>query len=235
VILANGGSVLQALQQVTRTVPIVFVGVNDPVGAGRVDSLARPGGNVTGFSGVEYRTSEKWLELLKDIAPRVTRVAILRNPTTSGGRAELAAMQLVAGSLGVQLVPVEVRNAADIERGVTQFAHGPNDGMIVVGTSVAVVNRTQIIALAASLRLPTVYPMRVFVADGGLAAYGAIRSDDWRRAAGYVDRILKGEKPGDLPVQTPTRYETVLNMKTAKALGLDVPATALVRADEVIE
>jgi ABC-type uncharacterized transport system substrate-binding protein len=235
VILANGSPAMAALQPAARTVPIVFVSVIDPVGAGFVDSLARPGGNATGFTLFEYGTSGKWLELLKEIAPGVTRAAVLRDPIIAAGSGQLGAIQSVAPSFGVELRPVDVRDAPEIERAVTAFARSSNVGMIVTGSALALVHRDLIIALAAQHRLPAVYPNRVYVVGGGLVSYGPDSIDSYPRAAGYVDRILKGEKPGDLPVQAPTKYELVINLKTAKALGLDVPPTLLARADEVIE
>jgi len=234
-VLLGGGIVVPALQQATRSVPIVFVGVPDPVGAGFVDSLARPGGNATGFTFYEYGISGKWLELLKEIAPRVTRVAVLRDAASPSGTGQLGALQSVAPSFGVELNPVSLREAADIDRAVTAFARESNRGLIVVGSTRAAVHRELIISLAARHRLPAVYPFRYFAAQGGLISYGPDPIDQYRRAADYVDRILKGEKPADLPVQAPTKYETVINLKTAKALGLDVPPTLLARADEVIE
>lgn len=235
VILVSGGSGMAPMLQATRTVPIVFAAVTDPVGAGFVDSLARPGGNATGFAQFEYGISGKWLELLKDIAPRVTRAAVLRDPAIASGAGQFAILQSVAPSFGVELTPVNVRDAAEIERAVTAFALTPNGGLIVAASALALVHRDPIIALAARHKLPAVYPFRFHVTGGGLISYGPDPLDSHRRAAGYVDRILKGEKPADLPVQAPTRYELVINLKTAKALGLDVPASVLVRADDVIE
>jgi putative tryptophan/tyrosine transport system substrate-binding protein len=232
-ILASGTPSVQALQQVTRTVPIVFAQVIDPVGIGFVASLARPGGNITGFSVFEYGLSGKWLELLKEIAPRVTRVAVLRDLTI--GLGQLGAIQSVAPSLGVELTPIGVRDADEIERGIMAFAQGANGGLIATGSTGALFHRGLIVALAARHRLPAVYFGRYFVTDGGLISYGPDFIDLFRRAAGYVDRILKGEKPVDLPVQAPTKYQLVINLKTAKALGLEVPPTLLARADEVIE
>jgi putative tryptophan/tyrosine transport system substrate-binding protein len=235
VILANSSAAVSPLLQATRTVPIVFTSVTDPVGGGLVASLARPGGNATGLTIYEYSMSGKWLELLKEIAPRVTRAAVLRDPVFASGIGQFGAVQIVAPSLGVELSPVDVRDAGEIERAVTAFASGLNGGLIVTGSALAVVHRQPIIALAAQHRLPAVYSARLYVTAGGLISYGPDLRDQFWRAAGYVDRILKGEKPADLPVQTPTKYETVLNLKTAKALGLDVPPSLLVRADEVIE
>ena len=235
VILASTSLAMVALQHATRTVPIVFVNVADPVGAGFVDSLARPGGNVTGFAMFEYSMSGKWLELLKEIAPRVTRVAVIRDPANPAGIGQFAVIQSVAPSFGVELSPVDVRDVGEIERAVTAFARSPNDGLIVTGSALAAVHRNLIVTLAARHRLPAVYPFRFFVTGGGLISYGPDTIDQYRHAAGYVDRILKGEKPADLPVQAPTKYELVINLKTAKALGLDVPPMLLARADEVIE
>ena len=235
VILANGASIVDPLRRMTRSVPIVFVNVTDPVAAGIVESLARPGGNATGFTSFEYGISAKWLQLLKEIAPRVTRVGVLRDPTQGSGTSQLAAIQAVAPSLGAELRPIDVRDASEIERAVTAFASAPNRGLIVTSGTMAIVHRDVIITLAARHKLPVVYPLRYHVDSGGLISYGHDNVDQFRRAASYVDRILKGEKPADLPVQAPTKYETVLNLKTAKALGLKVPESFLVRADEVIE
>jgi putative tryptophan/tyrosine transport system substrate-binding protein len=235
IILAQGSSTVGPLQQATRGVAIVFVIVPDPVGAGFVDSLARPGGNATGFLMFEYGISGKWLELLKEIAPRVTRAAILRDPAIAAGSGQLGAIQSVAPSLGVELSPFGVRDGGEIERGITAFGRGSNGGLIVTATPLATVHRDLIIALAARHKLPAVYFERYFVTGGGLISYGPRFVDQFRQAAGYVDRILKGEKPADLPVQAPTKYELVINLKTAKALGLTVPLPLLGRADEVIE
>ena len=234
VILASGGQVVGGLLQATRTVPVVFTQTPDPVGAGFVASLAQPGGNAT-FTQFEYGVSAKWLELLKEIAPRVTRAAVLRDPTIPEGIGQFAIIQAVAPSLGVELRPIDVRNAPEIEQAVTVFARGANGGLIVPASGLANVHRELIITLAARHRLPAVYPFRFYVTGGGLISYGPDSIDPHRRAAGYVDRILKGEKPADLPVQAPTKFETVINLKIAKALGLDVPPTLLARADEVIE
>ncbi len=236
VIQASGTGPMAAVQQATRTVPIVFAQVPDPVNAGFVVSLARPGGNATGFSVFEeYGTSGKWLELLKEVAPQVTRVAVLRDPTIAAGIGQTGAIQSVAPSLGVQVSPVGVRDASEIERAIAAFGHGANGGLIVLGAPLAIMQRDLISTLAARHRLPAVYPVRLFVAAGGLISYGPDSIDPYRHVAGYVDRILKGEKPADLPVQNPTKFELVINLKTAKALGLDVPAAVLARADEVIE
>jgi putative ABC transport system substrate-binding protein len=235
VILAHGGSTVGPLLQATRTVPIVFPVAGDPVGEGFVDSLARPGGNATGFMNYEYSLSGKWLELLKQIAPSVTRVAVLRNAATASGPGQFAAIQAVAPSLGVEANPVNVRDAGEIERAVAAFARAPNGGLIVTASPAAALHRELIISLAARHKLPAVYFERPFVAAGGLISYGPDQIDMYRRAAGYVDRILKGEKPADLPVQAPTKYELVINLKTVKALGLAVPQTLRASADEVIE
>ncbi len=235
VILASGGQVVAPLLDATRTVPIVFTQTPDPVGAGFVDSLARPGGNVTGFTIFEYGISGKWLELLKQLAPGLTRAAVLRDPSNPAGTGQWGAIQAVAPSFGVELSPVDVRTVSDIERAVTRFASGSNGGLIVTANGFAIVYRDPIIALASRYRLPAVYPFRFYATDGGLISYGPDPIDPHRRAASYVDRILKGEKPADLPVQAPTKYELVINLKTARALGLTVPATLLARADEVIE
>jgi putative ABC transport system substrate-binding protein len=235
VILATGVSTVGPLQQATHTIPIVFAVVPDPVGAGIVDSLARPGGNVTGFSTYEYGVSGKWLELLKEIVPRVMRVGVLRNPAISAGIGQFAAIQSVAPALGVELTPMNVRDASEIEHAIVAFAQAPNGGLIVTGSALVAAHRDLLITLTARYKLPAVYFERLFVAAGGLISYGPNVVEQYRLAAGYVDRILKGEKPTDLPVQAPTKYETVINLKTATALGLNVPATVLARADEVIE
>ena len=237
VILTTGAVALGPLQQVSRTVPIVFVNVTDPVGGGFVASLGRPGGNATGFTSIEYGMSGKWLELLKEIAPRVTRAAIIRDPTFASGIGQLGAIQSVAPSFGVEVSPigVDVRDVSGIERAITAFARSPNGGLIVTTNASAAVHRDLIIALAARHRLPAVYPYRYYVTRSGLISYGPNTIDQYRRAAGYVDRILKGEKPANLPVQEPVKYELVINLKTAKLLGLEVPPTLLARADEVIE
>jgi putative tryptophan/tyrosine transport system substrate-binding protein len=235
VILVEGTPAVAPLLQATRTVPIVFVNVVDPVGAGFVASLGRPGGNATGLTIFEYGISGKWLELLKEIAPGVTRAAVLRDPAVASGIGQFAAIQAVAPSVGVELSPVDLRDTGEIERAVVAFARGSNGGLIVTASSLANVYRKMIVELAARHKLPAAYPARYFVTGGGLISYGPDRIDPYRRAAGYVDRILKGEKPADLPVQAPTKYELVINLKTAKALGLDVPSTLLARVDEVIE
>jgi ABC-type uncharacterized transport system substrate-binding protein len=235
VILSAGSPSVAALQQATHTVPIVFVTVVDPVSSGFVDTLARPGGNITGFALYEYSISGKWLQLLKEIAPRVTRAAVIRDPALTAGGGQLGVIQAVAPSVGVEVTPVNVRDAGEIERAITAFARSPNGGLIVTGSTLAGVHRDLIIALAARHKLPAVYSVRYFVVDaGGLISYGPDFLDQYRRAAGYVDRILKGEKPADLLVQAPTKYELVINVKAAKALGLEVPPTLLARADEVI-
>jgi ABC-type uncharacterized transport system substrate-binding protein len=235
VILAGGGVVVPSLLQATRTVPIVFTGTPDPVGAGFVESLARPGGNATGFTIFEYGISGKWLELLKEIAPHVTRAAVIRDPALAAGLGQWGAIQSVAPSLGVEVRPLGVRDADEIERVVTAFARSSNGGLIVTGSALAIVHRELITTLAARHRLPAVYNLRLFVTVGGLISYRPDSIDPYRRAAGYVDRILKGEKPAELPVQAPTKFELVINLKTAKSLGLDIPTTVLARADEVIE
>jgi putative ABC transport system substrate-binding protein len=223
------------LQQLTRAILIVFAIVADPVGAGYVESLARPSGNVTGFTVFEYALGGKWLELLKEIAPRTARVAVLRDSAIAAGPAEYGAIQAVAPSLGVELRPIDMRNAGEIERAITVFAASSNGGLIVTGSTGATTHRELIIALAARHRLPAVYYERYYAVAGGLISYGSNTVDECRRAASYVDRILRGDKPADLPVQNPTKYELVINLKTARTLGLEVPATLLARADDVIE
>ena len=235
VMLASGGSVVAPLLQVTRAVPIVFTQTPDPVGAGFVDNLARPGGNATGFSIFDYSIAGKWLELLKQIAPGVSRVAIIRDPATPQGIGQFSAVHAVAPSLGLDVTPINASEPTDVERAITAFAHTPNGGLIVTGSNFAITHRELIIKLANQHKLPTVYPLRFFVPAGGLIAYAPDPVEPHRRAAGYVDRILKGEKPSDLPVQAPTKYELVINLKTAKALGLTIPPSVLARADEVIE
>ena len=235
VILATASPTVAALQAATRTVPIVFAHAVDPVGAGFVDSLARPGGNATGFTLFEYSMSAKWLELLKEIAPGVTRVAVLRDPAAAAGTGQFGAIQSVAPSFGVELNPVNLRDSSEIERVVTAFARSSNGGLIVTASPLALLHRELIVKLAARHEMPAVYNLRSFVTSGGLISYGPDIVDNYRRAAGYVHRILKGEKPADLAVQAPTKFELVINLKTAKALGLTMPPALLARADEVIE
>jgi putative tryptophan/tyrosine transport system substrate-binding protein len=235
VIISAGASSVGPLLQATRSVPVVFVNTADPVGAGYAESLARPGGNATGFMAFEYSLSGKWLELLKQIAPGVTRAGILRDAAITSGTGQFAVIQSVAPSVGIDVSPIGLRDAGEIERGVAAFARLANGGLIVTASAATVFHRDQIITLAARHKLPTVYPRRLYVTDGGLISYGADIRDQFRRAAGYVDRILKGEKPADLPVQAPNKYELVINLKAAKALGLSVPPTVLARADAIIE
>ena len=235
VILTAGSAAIEPMRQATRTVPIVFVIVPDPVGAGFVEGLSRPGGNATGFMMFEYNLSGKWLELLKEITPGVTRAAVLRDPAITAGIGQFAVIQSVAPSVGVDVSPISVREVAEIERGIAAFARSPNGGMLVTASALAAVHRDLIITLAARYKLPAVYVQRHFVASGGLISYRPDFIDQYRRAADYVDRILKGEKPADLPVQAPTKYDLVINLKTAKTLGLTVPPSVLARADEVIE
>ena len=235
VILAHASTALLSLKQATRSIPIVFVQVIDPAGNAFVESLERPGGNMTGFSSFEYSIAGNWLELLKAVAPRVTRVAVIRDAALPAGVGQMAAAQAVAQSTGVELQPIGMRNMAEIERGIDALAREPNGGLIVTASSAAAIHRRRIIVLAARHRLPAIYFYRYFIKVGGLISYGPDLHDQYRRAAGYVDRILKGEKPADLPVQAPTKYELVINLKTAKALGLKVPPQLLARADEVIE
>ena len=235
VILASGVAALGPLLEATRTVPIVFPLAADPVGAGFVESLARPGGNVTGFATSDYRFSGKWLELLKEIAPGVTRAAVIRDPSISAGMGMFGAIQSMAPSLGVEVSPINVRDAGEMERAIGAFARSSKGGLIVTPSGLATTHRDLVVTLAARHKLPAVYHARHFVAAGGLGSYGIDEIDQYRRAAGYVDRILKGEKPADLPVQEPTKFELAINLKTAKALGLEVPPTLLARADEVIE
>jgi putative ABC transport system substrate-binding protein len=235
ILAATGTTTLAPLLQETRTVPIVFALVIDPVGAGFVASLARPGGNATGFLMFEYGLSAKWLELLKQIAPGVTRVAVLREPAIASGIGQFGAIQSAAPSLGIEAIPVNVRDVDEIERDITAFARSSNGGVIVTASPEASRHRDLIVTLAARHRLPAIYASRYFATDGGLISYGPDILDQYRRAAGYVDRILKGEKPTDLPVQAPTKYELVINLKTAMAIGLDMPTMLLARADEVIE
>jgi putative tryptophan/tyrosine transport system substrate-binding protein len=235
VVLASGTSTVGPLQRASGTVPIVFAGVTDPVGAGFVNSMARPGSNATGFISFEYGLSGKWLELLKQIAPGVTRVAVLRDPEISGGTGQFGAIQSVAPSFGVELSPINVRDAGEIERAIAAFARSSNGGLILTASGLAFVHRDLIIALAARHKLPTIYYYRIFVSAGGLVSYGPDPHNQYRLAASYVDRILKGEKPADLPVQAPTKYELAINLKTAKTLGLEIPSSVLALADEVIE
>jgi len=235
VILAAGALAVASLQQTNRSVPIVFANVVDPVGAGYVATLARPGGNTTGFASMEFGLSAKLLELLKQIAPRVARVAVVRNPASPVEVAQFGAIQAVAPSLGVELTPIIGRDPSEIERDITAFARGRNGGLIIPVGSAQQIQRDAIIAAAANHQLPAVYSFRGYVAEGGLISYGIDQTEPYRLAAGYVDRILKGEKPADLPVQAPTKYELVINLKTAKALGLEIPSSVLARADEVIE
>jgi putative tryptophan/tyrosine transport system substrate-binding protein len=235
-IFASVGASAAALQRITRSVPIVFAAVIDPVGAGFVASLSRPGGNTTGFSAFEYSLSGKWLELLKEIAPNLTRVAVLRDPAVAAGIGQFAAIEAMAPpSSGVELTTIDVRDPAEIERAIIAFARERNGGLIVTASQSSVTHRNLIISLALRFGLPNIYPFRYYPVGGGLVSYGPDPIDEHRRAAGYVDRILKGEKPADLPVQAPTKYELVINLQTAKKLGLDVPTTLLARADEVIE
>jgi putative tryptophan/tyrosine transport system substrate-binding protein len=235
IILAEGGSQVAALQSASPTVPIVFVQVVDPVGGGYVESLARPGSNATGYAQFEYSLSGKWLELLKEIAPTVTRAAVMRDPSITSGPGQFAGAQAAAAALGVELRPLDVRNPPEIERGLRGFARGSNNGLIVTASPGATVHRDLIIALAAQLSLPAIYATRYHVTGGGLMAYGPDTVEMYRQAAGYVDRIFKGERPADLPVQAPTKFELAINLKTAKALGLTVPPNLLATADEVIE
>ena len=235
VVFASGIPAATPLLQASRTVPIVFAQVVDPVGAGLVASLARPGGNATGFTSPEYGFAGKWVELIKEIAPGVTRVAVLRDATSSSGIGYMGAVRLAASSFGMELTPVGITDAGEIERGVTAFGRASNGALIVTGNTLTMVHRELIITLAARHRLPAVYALPLFANDGGLISYGPNSIDPYRRAAGYVDRILKGEKPADLPVQQPTKFELIINLKTAKALGLEIPPTVLARADEVIE
>jgi putative tryptophan/tyrosine transport system substrate-binding protein len=235
VIVTTGGTILGPLLQATRAVPIVFTAVVDPVGGGFVESLAHPGGNATGFMQFDYSLSGKWLELLKQVAPSTTRAAVIRDQTTTGGIGQFAVLQSVAPSVGIEVVPINARDAGEIERAIVAFSRAPNRGLIVTASLAVNVHRNLIVALAARHRLPAAYPRRVWVDQGGLVSYGPDVVTSSRLAAGYVDRILKGEKSADLPVQAPTKYELVINLKTAKALGLDVPQSLLARADEVIE
>jgi putative ABC transport system substrate-binding protein len=235
VIMASGTATVAPLLQATRTVPIVFAQVTDPVGAGFVDSLAKPGGNATGFLLFEYAISGKWLELLKEIAPHVSRAGVIRDPAQTAGTGQFGVIQSVAPSLGMEVSTINVRDAPEIERGIAAFARSANGGLILTSSALSVVHRDLIVTLAARHKLPAVYYRRQYVTGGGLISYGPDVAEQNRRAAGYVDRILKGEKPADLPVQAPTKYELLVNLKTAKALGLTVPTSLLARADEVIE
>ena len=235
VVLGAGGTIVAALQRASRTVPIVFVNVTDPVGGGLVASLARPGRNATGFTQFEFGISAKWLELLKQIAPGLTRVAVIRDPTARSGGGQLGAIQASAPAFGVEVLPIDPQDAETIERGLMAFSADMKTGLIVTSSRLARLHRQLIVSLAARNRLPAIYAFHVYVAEGGLSFYGPDAIEPYQRAANYVDRILKGEKPADLPVQAPTKYELMLNLKTAKALGLDLPATLLARADEVIE
>jgi putative ABC transport system substrate-binding protein len=236
VILASASANVAVLQRITRSLPIVFANVIDPVGAGFVASLARPGGNITGFLAFEYSLSGKWLELLKEIAPNLTRAAVLRDPALAAGIGQFAVIQAMApASFGVGLTPIDVRDPGEMERAIVAFARERNGGLIVTASQGSVIHRDLIISLASRYRLPNIQPFRYYPASGGLVSYGPDPYDEHKRAAGYVDRILKGEKPADLPVQAPTKYELVINLKTAKALGLDLPAQLLATADEVIE
>jgi ABC-type uncharacterized transport system substrate-binding protein len=234
-IVAHGASTVGAALQATRTVPIVFPVVGDPVAAGFVDSLARPGSNATGFMSFEYSLGGKWLELLKEVAPAVTRAAVFRDPAIPSGTGAFGAIQSVAPTLGIEAIPVNMRDTDEIKRALAAFARSGNGGLIVTSSSLSLLHRDLIIALAAEFKLPAIYFLRLFVTAGGLISYGPDEIEQYRQAAGYVDRILKGEKPSDLPVQAPTKYELVVNLKTARALGLEIPPTLLARADEVIE
>ena len=235
VIFSSGAAGVEPLRRATRTVPIVFVMVPDPVGAGFIASMARPGGNITGFSQYDYSIAAKWLALLKEIAPNTTRAAVLRDPAITGGIGQWAAIQSVSSATGIEVTPISLLDAGEMDGALTAFAHSPNGGLIATGSALTVVRRDLIIALAARYRLPAVYYDRYYVAAGGLISYGSNNVELFRSAAAYIDRILKGEKPADLPVQTATKYELLINLKTAKALGLDVPSSLLARADEVIE
>jgi putative ABC transport system substrate-binding protein len=236
VLVTSAGVALEPLLQATRTIPIVFTSILDPVGRGYVESMARPGGNATGFILFEFSIASKWLDLLKQMAPGLTRVAVIRNPSDSSGGGQLGALQTTASSLGIELRPVDSRDPAGIERAITAFAQQPNGGLIETISATGQLNTSIIIALAARHKLPTIFPIRYYVADyGGLMSYGPDQVEMWRQTAGYVDRVLKGEKPSELAVQAPTKYELVINLKTAKALGLAVPPTLLIAADDVIE
>jgi putative ABC transport system substrate-binding protein len=235
VLLGSSGPMVEALLQATRTIPIVFTSVLDPVGSGIIESLARPGGNATGFELIEWSISEKWIDLLKQIAPRTTRAGVVRDPSVPGGSGQFGALQAPARSLGVELRPIDSRGTDSIERGIAAFAQQPNGGLIHTVSESGTVYRQTVIRLAARYKLPAIYPLRYYAQEGGLMSYGPDQTELYRLAAGYVDRVLKGEKPGDLPVQAPTKYELLINLKTAKALALAVPPTLLVAADEVIE
>jgi putative ABC transport system substrate-binding protein len=235
VIMVTGALGLQTLSQATRSVPIVFNSIADPVGSGFIDSLARPGGNATGFVLFDYGLTAKWMELLKQIAPTVTRVAVLRDPGLTVGVGQFAVIQYVAPSVGMDVTAISMRDAQEIEQDIAKFASSPNGGLILTASALSVVRRDLVVGLAAKHKLPAVYHRRYFVTGGGLMSYGSEVEEQFRGAAGYVDRVLKGEKPADLPVQAPTKYEMVINLKTAKALGLVVPPSLLARADEVIE
>jgi putative ABC transport system substrate-binding protein len=235
VILVAGGSHVGPLQQVTRTIPIVFVQVADAVGGGFVESLAHPGGNATGFTNFEFDISSKWLELLREVAPRTTRTAVLRDPSNPTGTAQFGAVQAVGRGIGIEATPIGLRDAAEIERGISEFAARPNAGLIITPNGLAIVHRALIIELAERYRLPAVYPFRYFATGGGLISYGPDAVDQYRRAAGYVDRILMGQKPADLPVEQSTKVALTINLKAAKALGFEIPPSLLARADEVIE
>jgi putative tryptophan/tyrosine transport system substrate-binding protein len=235
VIFAHGSSIVAPLLQLTQNIPIVFVSVSDPIAGGFVESLAKPGGNATGFTSIDYSMAGKWLELLKQLTPEVVRVAVIRDPRQVSGAGQLGAVQAVAPLLRVELIPLGVQNAAEIEQGISAFAREPHGGLIVTTSALAQVQRQLIVTLAAQHRLPAVYPYRLFTASGGLVSYGPDIVDEYRRAAGYVDRILKGEKAASLPVQQPVKYDTIINLKTARALGLTIPEQLLARADEVIE
>jgi putative tryptophan/tyrosine transport system substrate-binding protein len=233
--MAAGGSTVGALQQVSRSIPIVFVQVADAVGAGYVNSLAKPGGNATGFTNFQFDISAKWLEVLTQISPSMKRVAVLRDPSNPSGTGQFGAIQAVAPSFGVEVSPIGLHDIAEIEHGLTMFAEQPNGGVMVMPNSLAIVHRTVIIAQATRLRLPAIYPFRYFVTDGGLISYGPDAVDQYRRAAGYVDRILKGEKPAELPVQQSTKLDLAINLKAAKQIGITIPPNVLARADRVLK
>jgi putative ABC transport system substrate-binding protein len=235
VILANSSAVVVALKQQTKTIPIVFAQVVDPVNSGFVDSLAHPGGNITGFVSLDFGMGAKWLEILKQIAPRVVRVGVLRDPQTPGGSGQLGAIQAATSSFGVELKALDVSDIATLERRLSVFAHEPNGGLVVLNSLASSIHHKMITDLAARLRLPAIYPYRLFTADGGLVSYGIDNHDLWQKAAGYVDRVLKGANPAELPVQEPTKFELTINLKAAKALGLTIPASLLASANEVIE